>query len=104
MHAAHRVDLWKFVVWLMMAGASFLPVRADIGEIPAPPTAMGSRLRVIAPGVLEIELIEAETPVENGMPRRWNFAIPAAALKIPAPSQFAVTAGGVAIPVREVGL
>ena len=89
-----------FVVTVIAHAAS----APSTGENPPGPAELGATLRVVAPAVVELELIEPEAPVENGIPPRWTFAIPASAVKIPAPSEFAVTVGGVPVAVRDVGL
>ncbi|HWA25480.1 MAG TPA: glycoside hydrolase family 9 protein [Lacunisphaera sp.] len=75
------------------------PVRAGARD----PAEAGATLRVLAPDLLEIELIQAKPPGPDGG-KAWNFATPSAALKIPGPGQFAVTAGGQPVPVAAVGL
>ena len=76
---------------------------AAVTGVPGDPYVPGATLRVLAPDLLEIELIQAKAPgpAEAGA---WNFAVPASTVRVPDAGQFAVTAGDRPVAVTAVGL
>lgn len=116
----HGAGVWKLLYWGMLIMpfvrsrkgtvmfalawciAGLAAARAASG-VPGDPHEPGTTLRVIAPDLLELELIQAKTPGAGGG-GAWNFALPATAVTTPAPEQFAVTAGGRPIRATAVGL
>ncbi len=68
--------------------------------VPGDPATPGTTLRVIAPNLLELELIQAKTP--GGPAGQWNFAVPSVA--IPRAEQFTVAVDERPMRVSAVGL
>ncbi len=87
------------LVWVVCGVAAFgaTPV------VPGDPYEPGTTLRVLAPGLLELELIQAKAPGPAGA-AAWNFAVPASAVVMPEARQFAVVVDGQPAAVTAVGL
>lgn len=68
--------------------------------LPSPVTRPGTRLRILAPDLLELELVQARAPDPAANP--WNLADDA--LMAPAGERFAVTVGGRPGKVTAVGI
>lgn len=94
---------WISLALLVGAGGwTFAATATDASSV-GEPTDLGSRLRVLAPDLLELELIQAKAPGQNAA-QAWNLALPAAAIVIPNATQFAVKADARSVGVTAVGL
>ena len=88
---------------VLLLALAALTTRAESKPVTglAPPD---GTLRVLTPDLLEVELLQLRAPDGTTTVQPWNLAMPAAAVIIPRPSQFEVTAGGQEFAVRDVAL
>jgi hypothetical protein len=93
----------KSVRLLLLCAGLWGPHARTAPEVPArgDPAAVGATLRLLTPGLLELELIQPKPAASEGRP--WNFVTPSGAVTVPDAAQFKVTAGETPVEVLGVG-
>src|SRR3954468_4051876 len=101
-----RVVHWRFTVilWLwpamrMLAVDPALLRDADALHIPTPGSA---RLRILAPNLLELDLVNLKPPDPDPV-ESWNFVDDNGAFQSPSPSQLRVQINGTPVAIEAIG-
>src|SRR5258705_2282172 len=97
---------WRLSVILWLCSALPVPAvdpallrDADALHIP---TAGSSRLRILAPNLLELDLVNTK-PLDPDPVESWNFIDETGALQAPSPSQIQVLVNGASVAIDSIG-
>ncbi len=97
-HPCISRGLWLALLWIGVL-ASHGADRENPLELPAPGY---SRLRIITPSLLELTLVTTKAP-NPARVAQWDFVNTNQEARLPAPSDFVVTAAGKTVRVESVG-